>query len=130
MARQAEEYNQAQRERVEGFNRQTNMYNTDTGLKAGMFNAESRNNSKRLQLSKAGSVAQMRQAIKDSKKASLSTNMSNLFQGLGDIGWENEQSNWLNMLARNGVLKMDTNGNYIGDAISPLSRAHNQRKGE
>lgn len=130
MARQAEEYNQAQRERVEGFNRQTNMYNTETGLKAGMFNAESMNNSKRLQLSKAGSVAQMRQAIKDSKNASLSANMSSMFQGLGDIGWENEQSNWLNMLARNGVLKMDTNGNYIGNAISPLSRAHKQRKGE
>lgn len=130
MARQAEEYNQAQRERVEGFNRQTNMYNTETGLKAGMFNAESMNNSKRLQLSKAGSVAQMRQAIKDNKNASLSANMSSMFQGLGDIGWENEQSNWLNMLARNGVLKMDTNGNYIGDAISPLSRAHNQRKGK
>ena len=132
MARQAEEYNQAQRERVEGFNRQTNMYNTDTGLKAGMFNAESMNNSKRLQLSKAGSVAQMRQAMKEGRNASLSSNMSNLFQGLGDIGWENEQSNWLNMLARNGVLKMDTQGNYVGENMltSPVAMSHNKRKGE
>ena len=132
MARQAEEYNQAQRERVEGFNRQTNMYNTDTGLKAGMFNAESMNNSKRLQLSKAGSVAQMRQAMKEGRNASLSSNMSNLFQGLGDIGWENEQSNWLNMLARNGVLKMDTQGNYVGENMltSPVAMSHNKRKGK
>ena len=33
LARQAEEYNQQQKERVEGFNRQTNMFNTETGLK-------------------------------------------------------------------------------------------------
>ena len=43
LARQAEEYNQQLRERVEAFNRGTNMFNTETGLKASMFNAESRN---------------------------------------------------------------------------------------
>lgn len=114
LARQAEEYNQQLRERVEAFNRATNMFNTETGLKASMFNAESRNAAKRARLGQATTAAQMRQAIKDQDAARRSANITNFLQGLGDMGWENEQANWLDTLAKSGVLKMNTKGEYTG----------------
>lgn len=114
LARQAEEYNQQLRERVEAFNRGTNMFNTETGLKASMFNAESRNAAKRARLGQATTAAQMRQAIKDQDAARRSANITNFLQGLGDMGWENEQLNWINALAKSGVLKINTKGEYTG----------------
>lgn len=114
LARQAEEYNQQLRERVEAFNRGTNMFNTETGLKASMFNAESKNSAKRARLGQATTAAQMRQAIKDQDTARRSANITNFLQGLGDMGWENEQANWLDTLAKSGVLKMNTKGEYTG----------------
>lgn len=114
LARQAEEYNQQLRERVEAFNRSTNMFNTETGLKASIFNAKSRNAVKRARLGQATTAAQMRQAIKDQDAARRSANITNFLQGLGDMGWENEQANWLDTLAKSGVLKMNTRGEYTG----------------
>lgn len=114
LARQAEEYNQQLRERVEAFNRGTNMFNTETGLKASMFNAESRNAAKRARLGQATTAAQIRQAIKDQDAARRSANITNFLQGLGDLGWENEQRNWADTLAKSGVLKMNTRGEYTG----------------
>lgn len=114
LARQAEEYNQQLRERVEAFNRGTNMFNTETGLKASTFNAESRNAAKRARLGQATTTAQLRQGIKDQDSARRSANITNFLQGLGDMGWENEQSNWLDTLAKSGVLKMNTKGEYTG----------------
>lgn len=114
LARQAEEYNQQLRERVEAFNRGTNMFNTETGLKASMFNAESRNAAKRARLGQATTAAQMRQAIKDQDAARRSANITNFLQGLGDLGWENEQANWLDTLAKSGVFKINTRGEYTG----------------
>jgi hypothetical protein len=114
LARQAEEYNQQLRERVEAFNRGTNMFNTETGLKASMFNAESRNAAKRARLGQATTAAQMRQAIKDQDAARRSANITNFLQGLGDLGWENEQRNWADILAKSGVFKINTRGEYTG----------------
>lgn len=114
LARQAEEYNQQLRERVEAFNRGTNMFNTETGLKASMFNAESRNAAKRARLGQATTAAQMRQAIKDQDSARRSANITNFLQGLGDLGWENEQRNWADTLAKSGVFKINTRGEYTG----------------
>lgn len=96
LARQAEEYNQQLRERVEAFNRGTNMFNTETGLKASMFNAESRNAAKRARLGQATTAAQMRQAIKDQDAARRSANITNFLQGLGDMGWKNFNANMIN----------------------------------
>lgn len=114
LARQAEEYNQQLRERVEAFNRGTNMFNTETGLKDSMFNAESRNAAKRARLGQATIAAQMRQAIKDQDAARRSANITNFLQGLGDLGWENEQRNWADTLAKSGVFKINTRGEYTG----------------
>lgn len=128
LARQAEEYNQQLRETVEAFNRGTNMFNTETGLKASMFNAESRNAAKRARLGQATTAAQMRQAIKDQDAARRSTNITNFLQGLGDMGWENEQANWLNTLAKSGVLKMNTRGEYTGGTKAQGGKVRTKKK--
>lgn len=128
LARQAEEYNQQLRETVEAFNRGTNMFNTETGLKASMFNAESRNAAKRARLGQATTAAQMRQAIKDQDAARRSTNITNFLQGLGDMGWENEQANWLDTLAKSGVLKMNTRGEYTGGTKAQGGKVRTKKK--
>lgn len=128
LARQAEEYNQQLRERVEAFNRGTNMFNTETGLKASMFNAESRNAAKRARLGQATTTAQMRQAIKDQDAARRSANITNFLQGLGDMGWENEQKSWLDELAKSGVLKMNTRGEYTGGTKAQGGKVRTKKK--
>lgn len=128
LARQAEEYNQQLRERVEAFNRGTNMFNTGTGLKASMFNAESRNAAKRARLGQATIAAQMRQAIKDQDAARRRANITNFLQGLGDMGWENEQKSWLDKLAKSGVLKMNTRGEYTGGTKAQGGKVRTKKK--
>lgn len=128
LARQVEEYNQQLRERVEAFNRGTNMFNTETGLKASMFNAESRNAAKRARLGQATTAAQMRQAIKDQDAARRSANITNFLQGLGDMGWENEQKSWLDELAKSGVLKMNTRGEYTGGTKAQGGKVRTKKK--
>lgn len=115
LARQAEEYNQALKERVAGFNRQTDMFNSQQSLQAQATNAQSRNSMKNLRLGQVEAAAKLRQAIKDQEYARRSANMTSFLQGLGDMGWENEQANWLDRLAESGVLKMNTRGEYTGD---------------
>lgn len=110
LARKAEEYNLAQRQQVEGFNRGTNQFNSEGAMRAAMAN----NQNDELRMRAAMSAAQLRQAIKDQDSARRSANITNFLQGLGDIGWEQEQASWLDRLADAGVLQMDTRGNYSG----------------
>lgn len=94
--RQAEEYNQAQKERVEGFNRQTNMYNSEGKFKADASNQQSRAANADRKFRNAATVAQMRQGIHDNDTARRDANISGLLQGLGDIGYENFGMNMAN----------------------------------
>jgi hypothetical protein len=110
LARKAEEYNLAQRQQVEGFNRGTNQFNSEGAMRAAIANRQN----DELRMRAAMSAAQLRQAIKDQYDARKSTNMTNFLQGLGDIGWEQEQASWLDTLAKSGVLKMNTKGEYTG----------------
>ena len=96
LARQAEEYNQALRERVAGFNRQTDMFNSENSLKAQMANQSSRNNATQMRLAKAERVAQFRQAAKDAYNARRSNNLNSFITNLGNIGWEESQRDWIN----------------------------------
>jgi hypothetical protein len=110
LARKAEEYNLAQRQQVEGFNRGTNQYNSEGAMRAAIANRQN----DELKMRAAMSAAQLRQAIKDQDSARRSANITNFLQGLGDIGWEQEQASWLDTLAKSGVLKMNTKGEYTG----------------
>lgn len=128
LARQAEEYNQALKERVAGFNRQTDMFNAQQSLQAQATNAQSRNAMKNLRLGQVETAAKLRQAIKDQEYARRSANMTAFLQGLGDMGWENEQANWLDKLAESGVLKMNTKGQYTGGTKAKGGKIKKRRR--
>ena len=86
LARQAEEYNLAQRQAVETFNRATNMANAEMGLKAAMANQEAALNAGRTRLSGTAQAMAMRDEIAARRGASMSANLTNLFDSLGNIG--------------------------------------------
>lgn len=88
---------------VAEFNRGTNQYNATADNQRNMEQAQINANREAQGLGTIAKGALLRQSIADQKDAALSANITNFLQGLGDIGWENEQSNWLNSPAMNGV---------------------------
>lgn len=110
LARQAEEYNLAQRQAVETFNRGTNMANAEMGLKAAMANQEAELKARNSRLSGVAQAMQMRDAIDTRRGASMSANMTNFFNSLGDIGREEYSRN---MIMSNPALyySIDSKGN-------------------
>ena len=114
LARQAEEYNQAQKEKVAGFNRQTDMFNSQQSMQAQSVNAQSRNDATKMRLAQAEEVAKLRSAAKNAYDTRRSNNLNNFINNLGNIGWEEKQAEWLDNLAKKGVLLMNTSGEYTG----------------
>ncbi len=114
LARQAEEYNQALRERVAGFNRQTDMFNSQQSMQAQSVNAQSRNDATKMRLAQAEEVAKLRQTTRNAYDARRSNNLNSFITNLGNIGWEEKQAEWLDNLAKRGVLLMNTSGEYTG----------------
>ena len=106
LARQAEEYNMAQRERVEAFNRGTNQFNSEMGLKANIAKQES----DKLRLQARTAQAQLRDQADARASAGRAANLTNLFDSLGDIGREEFSRN---MIQTNPALyySIDGNGN-------------------
>lgn len=109
LARQAEEYNLAQRQAVAQFNRITNQANAEMGLKAAMANQEAYLKSRSGRLSGIAQAMQMKDAIDANRGASISANMSNFFNSLGDVGREEYARN---MIVSNPALyySIDNNG--------------------
>lgn len=106
MARQAEEYNLAQRQKVADFNRATNMFNSEGFLKAQQANQ----GASEVRMRAAQAAAAMRDAIDQRIGAARSANLTNLFNNLGDIGWEEFNRNMVNsspylyyLMGRNGI---------------------------
>ena len=114
LARQAEEYNQAQKEKVAGFNRQTDMFNSKQSMQAQSVNAQSRNDATKMRLAQAEEIAKLRSAAKNAYDTRRSNNLNNFINNLGNIGWEEKQAEWLDNLAKRGVLLMNTSGEYTG----------------
>lgn len=110
LARQAEEYNLAQRQAVETFNRGTNMANAEMGLKAAMANQEAALKARSSRLSGVAQAMAMRDAIDSRRNASMSANMTNFFNSLGDIGREEYSRN---LIISNPALyySIDSKGN-------------------
>ena len=88
LARQAEEYNLGQRERVATFNRGTNQFNSEMGLKAAMANQEASLKARSQRLSGVAQAMQVRDAVDARRASSMSANLTNLFNSIGDIGKE------------------------------------------
>lgn len=91
LARQAEEYNMAQRERVEAFNRGTNQFNAELALKAATANQ--RNDE--LRLKARTTQAQLRDQAEARASAGRTANLTNLFDSLGEIGREEFSRNMI-----------------------------------
>lgn len=91
LARQAEEYNLAQRERVESFNRGTNQYNSESALRAAGMNQQNREMKLRAIMQAAG----MREEVGARSSAAKSANLTNFFDSLGDIGREEFSRNMI-----------------------------------
>ena len=110
LARQAEEYNLAQRQAVETFNRGTNMANAEMGLKAAMANQEAALKARSSRLSGIAQAMAVRDAIDARRGASMSANLTNFFNSLGDIGREEYSRN---MIMSNPALyySIDSKGN-------------------
>ena len=103
LARQAEEYNLAQRQAVEQFNRGTNQANAEMGLKAAMANQEAALRARSSRLSGVAQAMAVRDAVDARRGASMSANLTNLFDSLGNIGIDEMNRADRDMLIRAGV---------------------------
>lgn len=91
LAKQAEEYNQGLKERVATFNRGTNQFNSEQGMRADVANQSL----DRLRYEAAVQQAQMRDQIGSRAAAARSANLSNFFSNLGNVGTEIDQRQWI-----------------------------------
>lgn len=103
LARQAEEYNLAQRQAVEQFNRGTNQANAEMGLKAAMANQEAALKARSQRLSGVAQAMAVRDAVDARRGASMSANFTNLFDSLGNIGIDAYNREDRDKLIRAGV---------------------------
>lgn len=99
LARQAEEYNLAQRQKVAEFNRGTNMFNTEGMLKAATANQAAKMQVRNTLLQGTMQAERLRQAARQQLAAERSANLTNLFNNIGNIGRENMNFNILNTSA-------------------------------
>lgn len=88
LARQAEEYNLAQRAQVEEFNRGTNTTNSQGFLKADIANQKALLDSGGFSLWGTMAAAEMRERARLASEQAKSANLSGFVTALGDIGFE------------------------------------------
>lgn len=103
LARQAEEYNLAQRQQVEDFNRSTNITNSQGFLQADIANQKAQAELRDFNLKGTMAAAQMREAARMAADQAKSANLSGLFQTLGDIGYEEKNAKMRDWAIRHGV---------------------------
>ena len=90
---QQELANRQNEQQVAQFNGGTDQYNSQ-----GLFNESVYNQRAGMQAGHyALTAAQLRQAERQRRNAAISADLTNLFQGIGDIGWENMNANMVNM---------------------------------
>lgn len=101
--RQGEDTNWNRLMQTETFNRGTDQYNSEAALKAAMANQEARMKASQLGLSGYTTAMQMKDAIDAQRNASISANLTNLFDSLGNIGIDAYNRKDRDMLLRAGV---------------------------
>lgn len=121
LSRQAEEYNLAQRQQVEDFNRTTNTTNSQGFLQADMANQKALMDSRGLTLKGTMSAAEMRERARLASEQAKSANLSGFVTALGDIGRENMAWNW-----RNFGLATDSFG-HVGDEQDLLTHTGKEK---
>lgn len=86
--RQAEAYNQNLRKTIADYNRGIDATNAELGLKAAMANQDALAKANQSRLTGIAQAMNMMEAIDQARGTSISANLSNLFNSLGDIGKE------------------------------------------
>lgn len=131
LARQAEEYNLAQRQKAEEFNRATNMFNTEGALKADIANQEAMLKVKDAYLKGTSFAAELRQRERQQAAAVRSVNLSNFINSLGDIGRENFARNMIisdpskyYTIGENGRVTYKNGFDNLSDAEKRQVRGH------
>lgn len=103
LARQAEEFNLAQRQAVEDFNRATNIQNAQSALEADKSNQSAWMVAKESEMRGVMEAAKLRQKAKLARENAISANTSNIFESLGNIGREQVDRKWRTWAAEHGV---------------------------
>lgn len=104
LARQAEEYNLAQRQQVEDFNRSTNITNSQGFLQADIANQKALMDARESTLKGTMAAAEMRERARLASEQAKSSNLSGFITALGDIGRENMGWNWRNFGLATGTI--------------------------
>lgn len=104
LTRQAEMYNEQQRQQVQAFNRGTNQFNAEALTKADAANANIQQQQNELRLKQRLAQAQMRDTANVRSSQARSSNLTNLLDNLGAVGQENFARN---MIASNPALYHD-----------------------
>ena len=107
--RKAEEFNLEQRAKVADFNRATDMFNAQQVLTADRANQQEKRQAAAAYAAGIAQAEALKQKAKQVSDNARSTNLTNFLQGLGDIGRENEQRNWLKMLYSTGYFGNSSN---------------------
>lgn len=108
LARQAEEYNWARRQKVEDFNRATNMFNSELGFKAGATNAEL--DAKRATL--LGELARQREIERlANRKEHIDANTA-FINSLANLGKEKTYLDMLRWMGETNVLRGESKNAY------------------
>lgn len=82
----AQRYDQEQLQKVAAFNRETDMANSEMGLKVAMANQQAQQNANQTRLNGITAAIGMRDEIDARRNAALSANLSGLMTSLGNVG--------------------------------------------
>ena len=99
LARQEAEYKAAQKEKIAGFNRESDIYNSTGEMKAAAANQAN----DKLRLQSAIYQAQLRDQADTNASAAKSANWSNLFTNLGNIGTDSANRAQTDMMIQTGM---------------------------
>lgn len=112
--RKALEYNDAQRQKVEEFNRGTDMYNSEAFTKTSAANAEIANRDRQYRAQLSMDAARQKMASDAAWNQGIYGNVQGLFKGLSDWGRENEQHNMIADMAADGIFGTMSDKQNIG----------------
>lgn len=115
--RQAQEYNDAQRQKVAEFNRGTDMYNANAFNQNSITNAEIANRNRQFKAQMQMDAARQRTAADAAWNQGIYGNVSGLFKGLSDIGRENAQHNMIADMAADGIFGVITPNSNTGKRV-------------
>ena len=104
LMRQAEEFDLAQRQQVENFNRATNMTNAQMALQAASTNQRAQQAANEMRLRGIMEAASMRDRIDANRASAKSANLTNLFDNLGNVGIDNANRDAVDFLIESGAI--------------------------